>query len=197
VTTILRTYGGGVENIITINEFAIAKKLNLPVAQVLLNFEKLEKDEIIKYTPPNKSANLKFLVPRDDDRTINAISKALSRLQHNKDFKASAIINFIENQNTCRSKQLLNYFEEPKSENCHICDICLTKKGRIKNSDTDIQNAIISILQIRKTISSREIVLKLTQFTEQEILNNLSTLLEKDSIRLSDTREFYFPENNN
>ena len=185
VTTILRTYGGVFENTIILNEYSLSKTLNIPHKQVLLNLIKLEKDEIIRYTPASKTAKIRFLVPRDDDRTINAISKALSRLQHNKDFKASAIVDFVENDTTCRSIQLLNYFEEKEKIACGICDSCLSKSGKITKPHSNLKIQIIHLIKLKKEITSREIVLNLNQHKEDEILSLLSSLLEDGKISLT------------
>ena len=189
ITSILRSFGGIFENTVQVNEFNLAKKLNIPVGQVLKNFEKLEKDGIIKYFPASKAANLKFLVPRDDDRTINSIAKALTRLQHNKDFKASAMADFVDNKNTCRSVQLLNYFKEKKSEKCGICDVCLAHKQ--KSPEKNLKQQIFTLLNSNHQLSSRVMVLKLSQYQEIEILNTLSILLENELIQRNEFGEYF------
>ena len=190
VTTILRNYGGLFENTITLNEFLIAKKLKISQQQVISNFEQLEKDEIIRYNPSNNSSKLSFLVPRDDDRTINSISKSIKKLRQNKDFKASAIVDFIENQNRCRSRQLLEYFQETKTVDCEICDVCLTNRGVLKKTASKLPEAILSLLKLEKEKSSREIVLSLIQYEENDILNALSCLAEESRIVRLQNRKF-------
>ncbi len=188
ITSILRTYGGIFENTVTINEYAIAKKINISHKQVLQNLKRLEKDGIIIYTSTSNSTNIQFLVPREDDRTINTLSKAFLRLQHNKNFKVSAMINFIENDKTCRSLQLLNYFEENDKVVCGICDVCLSKKE--KKPPPELQSQIINLIERQKEISSREIVFNLNQYKENDILNFLSSLLEDGKINLTKNKSF-------
>ena len=197
ISTILRTYGGGTENSINLNEFSIAKKMGITVQQVIQNLKKLETDEIIKYQPSSKSANLCFLVPRDDNRTINAISKSLLRLQQNKNIKASAMVRFIEDNKTCRSKQLLKYFKETTNLNCGICDVCINKKKSSQNKNKDIQQDIVALLHSQEEINSRQIVLKLIAYKEIEILSNLNFLVEKGTLQLKANRNFILSKKNN
>lgn len=195
VTNILRTHGGIFENTVILNEYSLSKTLNIPHKQVLLNLTKLEKDGIILYSPASKAANIQFLVPREDDRTVNAISKALSRLQHNKDFKASAIADFIENNETCRSIQLLNYFEEKNKVACGICDVCLSKNGKTIKPSTELKNEIILLIKLKNEITSREIVLSLSHHKENDVLNLLNFLLEDGKINLTKTNSFVIHNN--
>ena len=70
--------------------------------------------------------------------------------------------------------------------------------NHITNFNDDVRNELLNKSQyIFLSIIPVFLVLKLIQFTEKEILNSLSSLLEKGSIKLSNTRGFYLPENNN
>ena len=192
--TILRTYGGLFENFVTINEYNIGKKLNLPYSIVVEKIKSLEKDGLVKYAPASNTATLQFLVPREDERTINHIAKSIEQLQKNKEFKAKSLLQFINNNQTCRSKQLLAYFDETEEKDCGICDVCLTKKGSLKKTTTNLHEKIMQLLEDKKALSSREIVSTLRE-NKIATLNTLTALLEDNHITVTKENKYALTKN--
>jgi ATP-dependent DNA helicase RecQ len=195
IKTVLRSYGGLFEDFITINEYNISKKLNLPYRVVVEKIKTLEKDGLVKYSPASNSATIQFLVPREDNRTINGIAKDIKNLQENKDFKATSLINFIENSKTCRSKQLLAYFEETEEKDCGICDVCLTKKRSLQKTNVNLKEKIVCLLEKKTALSSQEIVTLLKE-TEIAVLNTLTEMLEKNQIEITKENRYRLTKNN-
>ncbi len=183
VTHILRSYGGLFDTQGTINEYNIAKSLKTDVASIINGLIRLETDEILKYNRANNHAKIRFLVPREDNKTINRIAKNIESLEKNKAFKASAMIELIENSQKCRNKQLLTYFGENKKDTCGICDSCLEKKGILTKRNPTIQEQIITIVSKTKEISSRQLVLQLNEHHEKEVLTAIEALLEQNKIK--------------
>tara|TARA_B100000809_G_scaffold144339_1_gene141931 strand:- start:20923 stop:22626 length:1704 start_codon:yes stop_codon:yes gene_type:complete len=194
IKTVLRNYGGLFEDFITINEYNLSKKLNLPYRVVVEKIKLLEKDSLVRYTPASNSATIQFLVPREDGRTINLITKNIKNLQENKDFKAKSLIKFIENSKICRSKQLLAYFEENEKQDCGICDVCLTKKGTLAKRNHNPTEKIISLLEIKTALSSQEIVTVLKE-DEGTILNSLTEMLETNAIEITKENKYRLTKN--
>ena len=40
--------------------------------------------------------------------------------------RIKSIIDYAQNDTVCRSRQLLRYFGETETDDCHQCDVCLT-----------------------------------------------------------------------
>ena len=92
--------------------FGLAKKSNLLSKQVVAILSKLNSEELLEYKKATDNAELYFLVPREDDKTINSISKNIQKYIKQKIRKATDLVAFIENDTLCRSIQLLHYFNE-------------------------------------------------------------------------------------
>lgn len=75
VQTILRTYGGVFEFNTKINTFLVAKKAGVLETMVFKTMQQLHTDDIITYQEQNSDLELTFLVPREDDSTINILQK--------------------------------------------------------------------------------------------------------------------------
>lgn len=189
IKTVLRSYGGLFEGYITINEYNLAKKLNLPFKVVVEKLKILEKDGLVAYNPTSNAATIQFLVPREDDRTINLITKDIKKLEENKDFKATSLLNFIENNVICRSKQLLAYFDETEKKDCGICDVCLTKKGTLKKTSFNLREKINALLEKENALSSQEIVTNL-KVNQAAVLGTLTEMLENDELFITKLNKY-------
>ncbi|MCL4132142.1 UNVERIFIED_CONTAM: hypothetical protein GTU68_038405 [Idotea baltica] len=183
VKLILRTHGGIFDHFIKINESALAQKLVKQTTEIKNNLIQLEKDGLIVYKCNNKTSHLQFLVPREDDRTINAISRDIEHYNLIKSKKINAIIEYAKNETTCRSKFLLSYFDEKLETNCGICDICLSNQNKsLKTSELNDQ--IITLLKTKNELSSKEIS-SLLNTPSSMLLKSLQNLLNTDRIAIN------------
>ena len=187
VHTVLRTYGGVFENEIKINEFVLAKKAHITSTQVIKNLQNLDALGLVKYHAVTSNSLLTFLVPREDNKTINRHSKEMQHFLAQRKEKAIDFVNFITNHNICRSKQILCYFNEKTSKNCGICDVCIANKKRVL---VDVSNQIIHLLIKDVNLSSKEISNQL-QIAEQDILIHLQLLLSQDKILINHQNKYH------
>ncbi|SMC53648.1 RecQ family ATP-dependent DNA helicase [Cellulophaga tyrosinoxydans] len=187
IQIILRTYGGILDYETKINTWSIAKKANVPETEIIKVLERLKKDEIITYSSQHNDIEIIFLVPREDDRTINMFAKKVEVLLSQKTKHIDAILSYIKNDTICRSQQLLTYFGEKKS-NCGKCDICL-KTPVIKDEVLElVKEAILQQLE-KEPLSSRELI-KIVLYKEGSIFSALQVLLENEIIEITATNKY-------
>lgn len=184
---ILRTYGGIFDFETKINTQLIAKKSNSQEASVVKVLEQLQKDEIIDYSAQHSDIDITFLVPREDDSTINVFAKKVKERHAIKTDNLDHMLAYVNNRKICRSIQLLKYFGETTLENCGICDICLDKQGENLSSDI-IRKAVLAMLE-KENSTSRKIIKKL-QLSETAILSSLRELLEDGKIKVNALNEY-------
>lgn len=187
INFLLRSYGGVFQKELKINEFDIAKKLQTNSTIIRDELKKLNESNILSYKEANSNEELIFLLPREDDKTINRFSKVIQKYLKQQVKKTDELIEYIKNNTVCRSVQLLNFFGEKNNEKCNICDVCLSNKR--KNS-ISLQQKIIKVLNNQKEISQEEIILLLNE-EEKAILINLRHLLSNNSIGITNTNKFY------
>ncbi len=187
IKVVLRTYGGLFEFDTQINTYLLSKKTSLSESLIHQHFEVLEKDEIIEYTSVSSDLEMLFLVPRDDDRTINMFAKNIEEQNQLKIEKVTKMLSYIENDTVCRSIHLLDYFGEIQEKECGICDVCMNQKA----GNTDIVHAKIKIIQILKErkADSRELQNRLN-IAQEILIAGLQELLEEDYISLNATNEY-------
>ena len=187
IDTLLRTYTGLFKQEVKIDEFLLAKKSNTTSKQVIANLERLEQEEILTYNSVKTDSEIRFLLPREDDKTINKFSKEISRFIKQKEKKSEDFLAYILNNKVCRSIQILDYFDEISTKKCGICDVCLSKK-RIKKKD--ISSEILSILEQKNELTSQEINQYL-KADEKDILINLRQLLSDNKVRINHQNKYH------
>lgn len=188
IQVILRTYGGVFDFETKINPFLIAKKLNISERQVISVLEKLHKDEIIKYRGQHNDLEINFLVPREDERTINRFSKKIKAQQQSKVASVEHMLAYVHNNTRCRSKQLLEYFGERSQKECGKCDICIAQGQLTRTMVQTMTTEIIKALQERPQ-SSRALISTLP-YKEVDVLAVLRILLENKTISITLKNEY-------
>ncbi|TKD66256.1 ATP-dependent DNA helicase RecQ [Flavobacterium sp. ASW18X] len=178
VQSILRTYGGIFEYETTINPQLISKKSEAVLPKVMDTLKKLAQDQIITYTAAQEDLSLQFLVPREDDLTINTFAKKIKQLNATKTYKLQQMLAYLEQQKICRQSYVLDYFGEKKVTPCGTCDVCRQQNKTV----TSLKRQIYSILK-KQALTSRELVGELNA-TQSEILLELQQLLEDGYVTL-------------
>ncbi|MCK0189087.1 RecQ family ATP-dependent DNA helicase [Arenibacter sp. F20364] len=188
IQTILRTYGGIFDFDTKINPLVISKKTNKTENEVIAVLEKLEKDEIIEYHAQHSDLEITFLVPREDERTINIFAKKIKQIQQVKKDNVESMLAYIENSKLCRSRRILSYFGETTTENCGKCDVCQQKNPINNNIIKIIEQDILQILMVKKE-NSRGLI-KLLTYKESSVILALQRLLEDQRIRVNSINQY-------
>ena len=185
IQTILRLYTGIFENPVKINEFYIALKTGVTSWKVIEELKRMQQENILKYYKATNHSELFLLHPREDDKTINSVSKNITLYLAQKKQKHIDLIDFIENNNVCRSLQLLVYFDENANKECGICDVCLSKRQTFSVNTKHI----VQLLNKKKSLTVSEICVLLDE-KEANILILLRTLLSEEKISCTNNKYF-------
>lgn len=181
---LLRTYGGIFDFETQINIGLIAQKNKVTDFQLIKILKQLEKDDIIIFHHANTDAEVTFLVPREDEITINIIAKEVEQQHHIKHRHINAVLNYVNNTKECLNTQLLQFFGEKSKSDCGICSVCLQHEVRSNSADIAfILNKIIMHLQT-KDLSSRAIISEL-KLNNSLALEALKLGLELDKIEIT------------
>lgn len=189
VQLLLRNYGGIHDQMISVNEFFLAQKLNKSRKEVIHLLHTLDKDKIIIYKRQISSVELKFLVPREDNFVFHSISNHINTRNKAKISKLDAMIRFLKNDYTCRQIQLLTYFGEEYSEACGICDVCLKKQNKVKTDYKKLADQMLLLLNHSSPLDANEIAVQL-DLDRKKVVKTLQLLIERNSIQLNLQQKF-------
>ena len=128
IKVILRSHEGVFDHTTEISVQEIINKTKLSEKKVIELLTKLNHASIIQFEYSKTDAKITFIEPREDDKTINRISKIIKQQQVLKRKQINSVLNYIKNDGICKSQKLLSYFEEINSSLCGICSSCLEIK---------------------------------------------------------------------
>lgn len=189
VKSILRAYGGIFDQVVKINTHLIANKASITEDKVIQTLLQLQKDDIISLQLTKTDAQITFLQPREDDKTINRIAKTIEQQNNLKKTQVTSVINYVNNDDICKSVQLLSYFGERKLEDCGICSVCIKTNAPLSKTIIEEHTKEILIVLKEKALSSRDI-LSHTNIKEKHIASLLKLLLEQDIIEITNVNTY-------
>jgi ATP-dependent DNA helicase RecQ len=187
VLAILRNYPGVFDMETGINTGFIAKKAKVSEQELTGLFERLSQKGIISLQSSGNDSSITFNEVREDDLTINRVSKFLEKQNEIKTAQFEAVVKYITNNTRCKSRLILDYFDEENSSDCGICSYCITK-NKPPQSPLDLANAILTLLK-ETALDSREIESRL-QATPQETIAALQMLLDSNRITITTNNQY-------
>ena len=181
ILTILRTYPGIYDMQTAFNSTLIAKKSKSTEKQVFSLLQKLNEKQVIDLIAKNNDATITFNEVREDERTINRVTKHLEAQNKLKTEQLRAVLYYSKETKTCKQKLLMQYFGETITADCGICSFCISKNKKKQKPET-VSEKIIALLKMQD-INSRDIQ-KLTKLPKDDIIFALQNLLESDIISI-------------
>ena len=166
----------------------LAKKARVPEVDIVKLLQRLEKDGILAYKAQQGDLEICFLLPREDDRTINRFAHLVREQQRLKAQHLESVLDYSRNKKRCRSRQLLAYFGEESFTDCGSCDVCLSKNRNSRQGGKSLEQDIINALGARP-LSSRMLIQKIDS-EEGAVLGTLQLLLEAGHIRINTKNEY-------
>jgi ATP-dependent DNA helicase RecQ len=182
-------YGGVFEHETKINTLSLAEKSSTSEPELISALEKLEKDGIISLHLAKTDAQVTFIQPREDDKTINRIASIIEQQNNLKQLQVKSVIDYVKNDDICKNVQLLSYFGEKNINPCGICSVCTKTAKTSKPQDLkNLKRCIIELLE-HGDLSSRDMISKL-DYSEKEIKNILQLMLEHNMISITKTNTY-------
>ncbi|MCB0400007.1 MAG: RecQ family ATP-dependent DNA helicase [Winogradskyella sp.] len=188
VKVLLRTYGGIFDYETKVNLNLVIDKADLPEKKVVDQLRQLEKDKIISLEMANTDSEITFLKPREDDITINPIVKIIEQQHLLKHQQVEAVINYVNNSNVCKNRQLLAYFGEKSDKNCGLCSVCVQKTANTQTNSKNLASQILEALK-QEDLSSRQLLL-VFNCSESELIETLKKLIETRKVKITDSNTY-------
>ena len=124
IQTTLRCYTGLFSDYAYIDEELLALRTFLTHDQVYQIFRNLSQQHIVSYIPAKSTPYIIYTRERvDKNRLVIPASVYEDRKERMKK-RIDAMINYVQNKVTCRSRLLLSYFGEENDHRCGQCDVC-------------------------------------------------------------------------
>ncbi|MBQ9476071.1 MAG: RecQ family ATP-dependent DNA helicase [Bacteroidales bacterium] len=141
---LMRGYSGIFSGAVPVREDALAAACSLSVAELHQELYRLGVEHIIKFIPPDRSAvvvlNHSRLVPGNVDLQPSRYNTLLENYRR----RCAAMQEYVTQGELCRSRFLLRYFGQEKSQDCRSCDICRSSRRSPAASEAKIRRLLKS-----------------------------------------------------
>ena len=144
---LLRTYSGLFTDYAYIDDELLAHRAGLTRQQVYLIFKSLNQRHIIHFIPQRKLPTITYTVDRVDGDQLILGPDVYDDRKEQFTKRIEAVIAYANNQDQCRSRQLLAYFDEQRTSDCGMCDVCIDHKQQ-QNSEQRVHVAQEKIMQL-------------------------------------------------
>ena len=126
--TLMRRYTGLFSYPVPIDEDFVASRIGVTVPEFRQLLYRLSLEHIIKYIP-NDHATVIFLHhERLRPKNVNLDPERYALLKTSANERIQKMIDYISEEDVCRSSYLLEYFGQKESAGCGTCDICRSTK---------------------------------------------------------------------
>ena len=130
VTALLRNYGGMFSDFCYIDESLIATEAGLDREATYNILKTLTQRRILQFIPRKKIPHVRYLQQREEAERLVFTKEVYDDRKAEYTERIKAMIAYAENDDICRSRQLLRYFGEKRSVDCGQCDVCIAHSGR-------------------------------------------------------------------
>jgi ATP-dependent DNA helicase RecQ len=130
IKTLLRSYGGLLENYVFISEKDVAYRAKMSQSLVAEYLQLLDKQQILSYVPQTTVPKLIFTSERVSIKYLDFNPDNYEKLKQMYLERINSVIDYTNNNKVCRQVQLLLYFNEHNYFNCGYCDVCLAAKPK-------------------------------------------------------------------
>ena len=184
--SILRLYTGIFNEFRPIDEMEIAAQSKHSHADVHDFLKRLWRANVIRYIPTNHDP----LIFLDEERLpARDVYIAPATYSHRKQLmleRFNHLLHYANEEQTCRSQIIEQYFCDKMSEPCGICDNCLARKKREKSNSASYKTQILALLAT-EPMTIKELIAKI-KGNEQSIIEVIRQLTDEGTISAEDSK---------
>ncbi len=125
VIALLRNYGGLFSDYCYIDESLIAMQAGISKEDTYGILKDLSRRRILHFIPRKQIPHVKYTQSRVEADLLVFSKDIYDDRKKEYEERINSIINYAENNDICRSRQLLRYFGEERSVDCDQCDVCI------------------------------------------------------------------------
>lgn len=187
IKNMLRSFPGLFTDFVPIRIEEIARKTDFTSQRVEEYLNKMMKLGFLTYIPVKDKPQVIYLSARQPAENIFLSKEHYFDRKKNAAQRLQSVIDFVYNNDECRSIQLLRYFGEEQRQRCGKCDVCI-KRNKMNLSDVEFESikSQLLILLDQRPYPLFEALPKIEGYKEEKILMAIrwmleNRLIEKDS----------------
>ena len=186
VTSLLRNYGGLFTDYCYIDESLIAMQAGVEREEVYSVLKSLSQRRILQFIPRKKIPHIVYTQRREEAERLVFPPDVYDDRKREYTERIHAIISYAENDDICRSRQLLRYFGENRSADCGQCDVCIShNRGEIPRQD--LAAATDAVMRMLSDGNTHQIMELVGVYADNDVLKEvLEYLVSEEKIYVRD-----------
>jgi len=180
---LLRNYPGILSDFVKIKEEQISQKLGTDVLKVEQTLKKLESYNFLTYIQRKDKPQIQYLTERQHTSHFVLSDQVYKDRKDDATRRVQAVIDFVNNDEECRSVQLLRYFGEKIKTRCGKCDVC-NIRNQMRINDEEYRNISEIILdELKKRVVPLYETPSLAKtYLEEKVLETVRWMLDNNLI---------------
>lgn len=152
--TLMRRYTGLFSYPVPIDEDYIAGRIGVTVPMLRQLLYNLALEHVIKYIPSDHATVLFLHHDRLRPKNLNLDPERYRMLKSSSDARMQKMLDYISEEDVCRSAYLLDYFGQTDSADCGTCDVCRsTRKPSplLQQTEVPLNEALVKFVNGEKS----------------------------------------------
>ena len=193
IKLMLRSLPGVMSDFVKINEEVMASKIGTTPEKVIEKLKKLESYNFISYAPRNDKPQVLFLSAFVGTRHFGLSKENYYDRKKDAEERVKAVVDFVNNQEECRSVQLLRYFNEKTKKSCGRCDVC-KRKASNRPSYGAIEDKVKSVMS-EAALPMKEVLTQCSEYNENQVLDAIRFLIDNGELQMGQEGTVKLKEN--
>ena len=140
---LMRRYTGIFSYPVPIDEDYIASQIGVQVPMLRQLLYKMSLEHVIRYIPCDHATVLFLHHERLRPKNLNLDPEKYDLLKGASDSRMQKMMDYVQEENVCRSSYLLEYFGQTDTDDCGTCDVCRNgRKTAVQPLETRIREFI-------------------------------------------------------
>ena len=139
--SLMRIYTGIFSKITPIDEEYVARITTDSPQGVKQKLITLSRMHVLKYIPRVKTPLMIMHYERLTESNFYLPDKRYNERKEVFACRIEAMIEYLQEESLCRSRQLIKYFGQEDIPNCGICDVCLSNRKKVGGVDSLVRDA--------------------------------------------------------
>jgi ATP-dependent DNA helicase RecQ len=181
IKLILRSSQGAFNHDVNIREDQLSKTLNLPLKVIGEMLSKLHLENIVHYRPQSELPLITYILERQDADQLIFDKQKYDFLKKRAKYRMEKSLHYAETTD-CRSRMLLDYFDEKNAKKCGKCDVCT---GRYEEASPEERTELIKQLKAilsNQPQTSRQIINQFSSNKNNKVIKILDFLIDNEYV---------------
>jgi ATP-dependent DNA helicase RecQ len=181
---ILRSYSGVFTDFTRISENEIARRSGIDSPKVHELLFRMQKLGVIDYLQHKNTPQLIFNTERLNPNDISLSKTFYSQRKKEAFAMLESAVKYATSKTECRSRMLVAYFGETRSQNCEVCDVCLMRRrNELNEKQSKELEQLIFVVLADGPHTITHIVTKGARYKEKDVLAVLRWLIEDGRVQ--------------